>query len=271
MHSAAQSGSGGSERNAFLVSWRGDPLVPGSCKYSPPFPALPNSLVRLEILLQSRVVDLQKVVGVVRCDPGLAAEILRLSGRRGQDTPCRLHECIVHLGTRSLSRAVRIVPSWACAVAHEDVWYLRWRLKRARLTALAAESISASLGDIPAEQAYLAGLLHDLPGMICLDRECACKSPGTRLNSWNLPACAAEVIRWHHKPGYAAPHYSALVQRVAAARAWVDEIELTDTSLPLGWLHSVSRKPTWRTLPNRGAVLRALADELNHWRMNLPS
>jgi hypothetical protein len=272
MHRAVQSGASRIGRDAFLASWNVESLSSSTCKYTPPFPALPTTLVRLDILLQARVVDLQKIVGLLRCDPGLAAEILRLSGRRGQDAPFRLHECVLHLGIRSLSRAAQIVPSWAHSVGHEDMWYLRWRLKRARLTALAAESISSTMGDIPAEQAYLAGLLHDLPGMICLDKECACKWPGALacLNSWNLPAYADEVIRWHTKPGYAAPEHFAMVQRIAAARAWVDEVELSDSSLPLGWLRSVSQKSVWRHLPDRGTVLRGLADELNYWRVELP-
>lgn len=272
MHIAAQGGHRQVEPEAFPAQWNSGLLAPASCKYTPPFPALPATLVRLELALQNRIVDLQKLVEIVRTDPGLSAEILRLSGRRGQSEPYRLHECVVNLGLRTLSRAVQIVPSWGRRVGQGEVSHLRRLLKRARLTALAAESISASLQDIPPEQAYIAGLLHDLPGMICLDKECPCKRPGALacITSWNLPPCTVEVIRWHRQPGYAAPEHFALVQRIAAARAWVDELELSGATLPLGWLQTVSAKPVWRHLPNRATVLRGLADELSYWRMNVP-
>ena len=248
-----------------------EPLPLVSCQYAPPFPAMPSTLVRLHILLQNRVVDLKSIVSVVRPDPGFAAEILRLTRNESQASSCSLHECLLDLGMENLRRAVRFIPSLGVPTADEERWQLRWRLRRARLTAMAAETISSALGDIPPEQAYLAGLLHDLPGLVCSNRDCLCKKPEilARLNPWNLPDYVVAVIRWHHKPSFAPAEHVATAHRVATARAWVDEIQLADACLPLGWFHTVSHKPVWHHLPNRGSVLRTLADNLEQWRFAL--
>jgi HD-like signal output (HDOD) protein len=248
-----------------------EPNFIGSCQYAPPFPAMPSTMVRLQILLQNRIVDLRSVVSVLRHDPGFVAEIMRLTGSRGQASSHSLNECLLDLGMENLKRALKFIPSWAGSWDEKELQNIRVRLKRSRLTAMAAETISLTLDDIDPEQAYLAGLLHDLPGMVCFNRECPCRLPDSLagVDPWNLPDYIVEVIRWHSQPGYASPDYFPIVRRIATARAWVDEIQLDNGSLPLGWLQTVSEKPTWHNLPNRASVLRELADGLDHWRFGL--
>ena len=248
-----------------------EPTFFGSCQYAPPFPAMPSTLVRLQILLQNRIVDLRSVVSVLRHDPGFVAEIMRLTGSRGKASSHSLNECLLDLGMENLKRAIRFIPSWAGSWDEKEIQTIRVRLKRSRLTAMAAETISSTLDDIDPEQAYLAGLLHDLPGLVCFNRECPCRLPDAMagVDPWNLPDYIVEAIRWHSQPTYATTEHFPIVRRVAAARAWVDEVQLTNASLPLGWLHTVSEKPTWNHLPERGSVLRTLSESLDQWRVGL--
>lgn len=241
----------------------------GGCRYVPPFPALPSTLVSLELLLGSPSVDLGKLLTVVRADPGFAAEVLRLGRRRHQPDTLSLQACLVHLGQSTLRRATRIVPVWTRSLTQSQIWMLRGRLKRAKLVALGAEATSALIGDIPSETAYLAGLLHDLPALTCFTEGCSCTVTELRpnLESWNLPDCLAEVMRWHRQPWNAPAEHSLLAHRIAAVRAWVNEIQLSSNSLSAGWLERLSGKNEWLRVPNRGQLLHILADRLDAWRL----
>jgi len=246
------------------------PHVHGApCRYAPPFPALPSTLVALELLLGSPSLDLQKLVTVVRADPGFTAEMLRLGRRHHQPDPLSLQSCLVHLGQNTIRRATRIVPVWIRPLTPPQIWKLRWRLKKTRLVALAAEATSALIGDISAETAYLAGLLHDLPILTCLEDGCHCTVREFRpsLEAWNLPDCLVEVMRWHRQPWYAPAQHSVLAHRIAAVRAWVNEIQLSSNALSAGWLERISQKSEWDRFPNGTEVLQALADKLEVWRL----
>jgi HD-like signal output (HDOD) protein len=267
MFEKAQAGWRASPGTSVVLPWKSRSVAPAPCRYSPPFPALPSTLVRLDILLHGSTMDLQKVETVVQQDPGFTAELLRLATRRhaSQNT---LRDCLIHLGIKTLRRATRIVPAWTQHLDPSDLWKLRWRLRRSRLVALAAETISAALADSQPDRAFVAGLLHDLPGLVCLSEGCCCAAPEflPRTKAWNLPDYAVEAIRWHRDPECATPEHLSLVQRVAAARTWVNEVQLSSAELPVDGMQKVAREAVWEHMPNRDQVLSTLSERLEAWR-----
>ncbi|HUM04072.1 MAG TPA: HDOD domain-containing protein [Terriglobales bacterium] len=268
MQQETQTGSAGIPIRPWLAA-EAVHVPPGSCGYAPPFPALPSTLVALDLLLAGASVDLDRLVSAVRTDPGFTAEVLRLSHRHLRRDPLSLQTSIVHLGQNTLRRATQIVPVWTRGLSHTRICRLRWRLKRTRLVALAAEAASACIGDISPESAYLAGLLHDLPGLTCLGQGCHCTVTEFQpsLEAWNLPEQLVEVMRWHRQPWYAPPEHTVLAQRIAAVRAWVNEIQLSSTSLSAGWRERVCRRSEWERLPNCMEVLHELSGKLDAWRL----
>jgi HD-like signal output (HDOD) protein len=229
---------------------------------------LPTTLVELELSLGGQSVNLQKIVSVIRRDPGFAAEVIRLARSYEDQRPLPLETCLIHLGTRTLRRATRIVPVWIQPLSDSELWKLRWRLRRTRLVALAAELISGVLGDISGDTAYLAGLLHELPALVCLSEGCSC-SVGEIVpeqETWNLPDYLVQTMRWHRQPTHAAPEHFPVVRRVAAARAWVDEVLASPVGLPADLDARISRSLLWQHMPNRLEVLSLLAGRIDEWR-----
>jgi len=70
----------------------------------------PEALLRLEILLGERVVDLAAVTEVAGLDTGLKTHILQLAHDTGEmaDAVPSLHECIVEIGIEGLRETLRL-------------------------------------------------------------------------------------------------------------------------------------------------------------------
>jgi hypothetical protein len=268
MHETAQFGSLDARGRAALLPWKEQPVQIAGCRYFPPFPALPTTLVELELLLGGQSINLAKIVSVVRTDPGFAAEVIRLARSYEDQRPLPLETCLIHLGTRTLRRAARIVPVWIQPLSEAETWKLRWRLRRTRLIALAAETISAVLGDMSSDIAHLAGLLHDLPSLVCLKGACSCapKDSAPAQDTWNLPDYLVETMRCHRQPIHAVPEHFQIVRRVAAAREWVNELHVTPIGVPEDLEQRVASKALWQHMPNRSEVLSQLARNMDEWQ-----
>lgn len=224
--------------------------------------------MELELLLGAQSVNLSKIVSVIRLDPGFAAEVVRLSRSYEDQRPLPLETSLIHLGTRTLRRAARIVPVWIQPLSATQIASLRQRLRHTRFVALAAETISAVVGDIAPDSAYLAGLLHDLPALVCLNENCRCTAGehSALRETWNLPDYLVETMRWHRHPGQAAPEHMQIARRVAAAREWVAELELVSPGALFDLNHRVSSKSLWQHLPYRDEVLRLLGCRMDEWQ-----
>jgi c-di-GMP-related signal transduction protein len=74
-----------------------------------PLEAMPEALLRLELLLGERAVDLTAVSDVVTRDPGLRIHVLRLAHDTGEMTEVlpSIHECIVEIGIEGLRESLR--------------------------------------------------------------------------------------------------------------------------------------------------------------------
>jgi HD-like signal output (HDOD) protein len=128
-------------------------------------PVVPSVAIELQALSRDPEVDVKRVVALLEKDGLLAAQVLRLASSPVYATatpPRSLHEAVVRLGMRTLSDVV-----WEAV--------LRLRVFRVRKYAPFMESVRnhscatahvaralAAYTSLPAEYAFLCGLLHDI-------------------------------------------------------------------------------------------------------------
>jgi HD-like signal output (HDOD) protein len=75
----------------------------------PEIPVLPETLMRLELEIHERSVDLRAISDAVLSDLGATLQILHLAGREyghSEGRPTRIEDCIADLGLRACMGAV---------------------------------------------------------------------------------------------------------------------------------------------------------------------
>jgi len=233
---------------------KGDPEASQSRKValmaalSDGLPTLPAYVFELNSLLAASPVDLKRVAEIIRTDPSLTAQVLRLCnsafmGFRERIT--KIENAVMLVGTERLRTMVltcSLVEYVGHRVASEDIQSFS---QHCFLTAALSERIARAIAYPQPEQAYLAGLLHDigaLPLLVVTSAES--KAPANVVTmcgwgesieserehfgsdhceigrwigvSWNFFPALLEVIVKHHSPSEARQDPS-LVGVVAAA------------------------------------------------------
>ena len=194
-------------------------------------PTLPAYVFELSSLLSCVPVDLRRVCRVIRTDPSLAAQVIRLCnsamlGLRGRVS--HIEHAVILLGTerlRTLVLTCSLVQHLGNLLSSADLQSF-WQ--HSLLTATLSERCAFSIRYLETEQAYLAGLLHDLgvlpllllsagsrdpkfgPGSIAwgesveLERQQAgvdhCVVGKCIGLSWNFAPQIIEVLEHHHRP-----------------------------------------------------------------------
>jgi len=210
-------------------------------------PTLPAYVFELNSLLAAAPVNLKRVGEVIRTDPSLTAQVLRLcnSAFMGfRERVTRIEHAIVLVGSERLRTMVltcSLVEYVGRRVASEDIQSF-WQ--HCFLTAALSERLARGISYPQPEQAYLAGLLHDigaLPLLVISSTEpqepehltnCgwseSLESERERFGtdhcevghwigvSWNFSPSLLEVMESHHQPREAT-HDPYLVGVVAAA------------------------------------------------------
>lgn len=210
-------------------------------------PTLPAYVFELNSLLAAAPVNYKRVVEVIRTDPSLMAQVLRLcnSAFMGfRDRVTKIKHAVMLVGTERLRTMVltcSLVEYVGHRVASEDIQSF-WQ--HCFLTAALSERLARGISYPQPEQAYLAGLLHDigaLPLLVVTSAESQEPENMTTCGwgeavdlerehfgtdhcevgrwigiSWNFPPALLEVMVGHHDPREATqdPH---LVGVVAAA------------------------------------------------------
>ena len=195
------------------------PAIPGEVVSRSPFdfeaasdlpdvPALPETLIALELQLCEWPVNLGAVASVLLGDLGAVIQVLRQVGREHGDSqwrPDRIEDCICDLGLRaclaeasrgSLRRGDRLSEWTATSVHAREI---------ARSCGVIAEEACASIRPC---QAYLAGLLHELgtlPIALGWDHSELPANPdlcALRLaECWDFPQFLKEFFRDACRPG----------------------------------------------------------------------
>lgn len=210
-------------------------------------PTLPQYVLDLNALLNSPSVDLKKVGKVVRTDPSLSAQVLRLCNSALFGLRRRvisIEQAAILLGTERLRTMVLTCSVMQFAGKRVPPGQLTAFWQHSFLAALLSERIARQIDYFEKEQAYLVGLLHDigqLPLWILVMEETAkqrplppddwvddvpverdyfgmdhCKTGRWMAVSWNFMPSFVDVFEHHHAPERA-QHDPHLVGIVAAA------------------------------------------------------
>lgn len=210
-------------------------------------PTLPTYVLDLNALLSSSTVDLKKVGKVIRTDPSLSAQVLRLCNSALFGLRRRvlsIEQAAILLGTERLRTLVLTCSLMQFAGKRVASAQLSSFWQHSFLTALLSERIARQVDYFEKEQAYLCGLLHDigqLPLTILVLEEDAkkrrlppadwldnftiereyfgmdhCKVGRWMAVAWNFMPSFVDVFEYHHSPERA-EHDPYLVGIIAAA------------------------------------------------------
>src|ERR1700676_5580979 len=128
-------------------------------------PTLPNYVLDLNALLTSASVDLKKVGSVIRTDPSLSAQVLRLCNSALFGLRRRvlsIEQAAVLLGTERLRTLVLTCSLMQFAGKKLTGTQLMSFWQHSFLCALLSERVARQVDYFEKEQAYLGGLLHDI-------------------------------------------------------------------------------------------------------------
>jgi putative nucleotidyltransferase with HDIG domain len=210
-------------------------------------PTLPSYVLDLNALLSSASVDLKKVGKVIRTDPSLSAQILRLCNSALFGLRRRvisIEQAAVLLGTERLRTLVLTCSVMQFAGKKLPQAQLLAFWQHSFLSALLSERIARHVDYFEKEQAYLGGLLHDIGQLpmwmlvieeqakqrpappadwvdnVVIEREYFgmdhCKVGRWMAVAWNFMPSFVDVFESHHAPERA-QHDPYLVGIVAAA------------------------------------------------------
>ena len=210
-------------------------------------PTLPSYIFEVNDLLSATPVDLRRVSKVIRTDPSLAAQAIRLCNSALLSLPRRVfstEEAVILLGTERLRTLVLTCPLLEYAGQRLSVSDIQSFWQHGFLTAQLSERIAQCTKHPHPEQVYLAGLLHDVGAlpllMISSEEEWQQNPPGVEALgesveleqqrfgvdhcevgrhigiSWNFPPALVEVFEHHHDP-WQGTHDLRMLGVVAAA------------------------------------------------------
>ena len=210
-------------------------------------PTLPNYVLDLNALLSNASVDLKKVGSVIRTDPSLSAQVLRLCNSALFGLRRRvlsIEQAAVLLGTERLRTLVLTCSLMQFAGKKLTGAQLMSFWQHSFLCALLSERVARQVDYFEKEQAYLGGLLHDIgqlplwtvaieeenkhrplppsdwPDNIPVEREYFgmdhCRIGRSMAVAWNFMPSFVDVFVHHHHPERA-QHDPYLVGIVAAA------------------------------------------------------
>lgn len=124
-------------------------------------PAMPATVLGLELLLQESYIDLRLASELVLSDLGATIQLLRLTGGEfedAEDRPSRMEDCIASLDVEDWFAAVSAV---AMTRDSEDAPAIAlW--EHSYLIAQYSRLVAESLDGVFPEEAYMVGLLHEI-------------------------------------------------------------------------------------------------------------
>ncbi|MCX5758832.1 MAG: HDOD domain-containing protein [Candidatus Hydrogenedentes bacterium] len=224
-------------------------------------PTLPSIILELERLLHSESTGIAEVALVIEEDPGIAGGVLRVANSvmfysSVSGTIVSVRDAIVRLGLKEVSLVVStaaLIRTFNTMGPHLNPRRF-WR--HSLRTAVAGRTIArtaAAFGFYFEEEAYMAGLLHDL-GLLILDQYfpdvyeqlyAALGSAGAGnaeierdvlgidhgeiggylLEQWDLPPVLVEAVMWHNQPDRATPEAQLLAETVRTSEIVTEVLE----------------------------------------------
>jgi len=231
-------------------------------------PPLPQIAMRVLDMVQSEDTSAADLERVISSEQTLATKVLRLCNSAFYGLPravSSLREGLVFLGFRKVTAIVMSVAAcdlFGGPVGETDLFRARlWR--HSLLAAACSRAVAAHTKACGAEDAFVAGLLHDI-GKTVLDRYAhdhyvpvieQCEAPenersaheierevlgfdhadlgGVLTESWGIPAVICDPIRYHHVPEDAEGDTAANVAvcHVADGMTYGLEVDVTEDGL----------------------------------------
>ena len=152
-------------------------------------PVMPATVLGLELLLQDRSLHLQLASDLILKDVGATLHILRLVAREfpnPDERPSRMVDCLAALETSAWFSVLagNSMPSCKTSPEISSMW------NHCRIVAQYAKLIAESLGEVMGEEAYLAGLLHEVENMAAVigKRKTAALGEGLKLSQVLTPS-----------------------------------------------------------------------------------
>jgi HD-like signal output (HDOD) protein len=229
---------------------------PWALKSLPPFPAVALQLLSV---LDDEDVPMKKIVDLLRIDPALSAEILRVSNSALYGLSRRvdnISHAIVILGTEAVKRLALTVALGRFSHSFLRNQSLRICWDHSVACALLAEEIAVASRGLK-DRAYTGGLLHDVGRLALLacypveygnlivvarendfdELECErqlfdidhCAAGEWLGHHWNLPTDVVEAIAHHHSADVTD---NSLLSIVTAANAVADAIGFNVLDMP---------------------------------------
>ncbi len=195
-------------------------------------PSLPEVLHKVNSLLENPEASLKEVANLLTTDTGLASRVLKLVNSAYYGLPRMVSTIPLATTILGITEIKNQVVNIAYADAmkalggrHEE-YQILWR--HALKAAAWARTISAEISDIDTEEAFTAGLIHDVGRALCLrlkpgpygrlvtqvqmsgrpliavEEEVIgfdhMRMGGWMASKWMLPELLVASIRWHHAP-----------------------------------------------------------------------
>jgi putative nucleotidyltransferase with HDIG domain len=213
-------------------------------------PSIPSVVIKLRQYLSDPDISFDELAKVIEFDPGLTANLLQLAnsayfGWSGQIKTVK--EAITRLGTNRIFQMVLCMsvaplvrkPVKGYDMESDGLWH------HSIATAICAEQLAKSLKVANSEEAFTAGLLHDM-GKILLgtfveiddepikelvktdslsfneaERQVLgidhAEAAAELLSYWKLPENVVAAARWHHSPDQAEEKHRNIVDLVHVA------------------------------------------------------
>ena len=195
-------------------------------------PSLPEALHKVNSLLENPEASLKEVANLLTTDTGLASRVLKLVNSAYYGLPRMVST--IPLATTILG--ITAIKNHVVNIAYTDAmkalggrheeYQTLWR--HALKTAAWARTVSAEISDIDTEEAFTAGLIHDVGRALCLRLKPGAygrlvtqvqtsgrpliaveeevigfdhmRMGGWMASKWMLPESLVASIRWHHDP-----------------------------------------------------------------------
>ncbi len=219
-------------------------------------PTMPEVLFKIEEALRDENSAAQQIGAIVSRDPALTASVLRVANSvvfRGPLSKriASVRQAVARLGFNEVRRIclssalIRAFEGFGKGIDHVEFWRHCLTVGLATRIFRRASRDTNLLADKEADDAFVAGLLHDV-GMLVLDQFfpqqfaqirkqaeangiplVAAESQvlgihhgeigGVLLASWRLPEAVVDAITWHHDPDRAAARNRTVAQMVHLA------------------------------------------------------
>jgi HD-like signal output (HDOD) protein/ActR/RegA family two-component response regulator len=216
-------------------------------------PAMPKTYGLLQAALAQPSVTAGEIGDIVNADAAIASKVLQITNSaffRLRKPMVRIKDAVTYLGfatVRNLVLSAEIFSQWRAPEGLSEVDPERLQ-NHAQCAAAACKALSG--GRASADDAWLAGLLHDIGYWILIQEcpeelglaielaraedlplaECERRITGAShaeigaylLGLWGLPYSIIEAVALHHTPGSVAPHGYDLVGALAVSHALLD-------------------------------------------------